>query len=118
MGAPSVVSKFHPLHEYIWGNNCKAWNLTDNEGLSVKLENMPPQTEEVLHYHNHSQQFFYILKGKAVFEVDDVILFVHEGEGINIEPQQKHRIMNKEETMLEFIVCSQPSTQNDRYNIV
>ena len=118
MNAPSVVSKSHPLQQYSWGNNCKAWNLTDSEALSVKLENMPPQTEEVLHYHNHSQQFFYLLKGKAVFEVDDVILIVHEAEGITIEPRRKHRIMNKEETILEFIVISQPSTKNDRHNIV
>ena len=118
MSAPSVVSASHPLQQYFWGNNCKAWSLADNENLSVKLENMPRQTEEVLHYHNHSQQFFYILKGKAVFEIDDVILIVHQGEGLTIEPQRKHRIMNKEENMLEFIVISQPSTHNDRHNIV
>ena len=119
MSAPSVVSRFLPLQQYIWGNNCKAWNFVDNKGLSIKCEEMPPKTEEVLHYHNYSQQFFYILKGKAVFEVDDVILIVHEGEGISIEPKQKHRIMNKEEEKtLEFLICSQPSTQSDRYNLV
>jgi mannose-6-phosphate isomerase-like protein (cupin superfamily) len=119
MSTPSVVSKFLPLQQYTWGNNCKAGNFADNKDLSIKHEEMPPETEEVLHYHNQSQQFFYILRGKAVFEVDDVILIVHEGEGLSIEPRRKHRIMNKqEEEMLEFIVCSQPSTQNDRYNLV
>lgn len=118
MSAPLVVSKFHPLQHYNWGNNCEAWNFVDNKDVSIKLERMPPATEEVLHYHNQSQQFFYILKGKAVFEVDDVILIVHEGEGLSIEPRRKHRIMNKEEEMLEFIVCSQPSTHNDRHNLV
>lgn len=118
MSVPSVVSKFLTLQQF-WGNNCKAWNFVDNKDLSIKYEEMLPLTEEVLHYHNHSQQFFYILKGKAVFEVDDVILIVHEGEGIRIEPKQQHRIMNKdEEKSLEFMVCSQPSTQNDRFNLV
>ncbi len=80
---------------------------------------MPPGTEEVLHYHKLSQQFFYITKGKAFFEVDEVILIVHEGEGMHIEAGQKHRIMNKEEgRTLEFLVCSQPFAQNDRYNLV
>lgn len=119
MSTPSVVSKFLPVQKYTWGNNCRAWTFVENENLSIKQEEMPPETEEVLHYHNYSQQFFYILKGKAVFEIDDVILIVHKGEGINIEPKQKHRIMNKEEeTTLEFLVCSQPSTQKDRYNLV
>lgn len=116
---PSVVSISRPLSQYNWGKNCEAWNFVDNEELSVKLEKMPAGTEELLHYHNHSQQFFYILKGKAVFEVDEVILIVHQGEGLLIEPGRNHRIMNKEEEqVLELLVCSQPSTHNDRQNLV
>ncbi len=119
MTTPSVVSASNPLNHYIWGSNCVAWTFVDSKDLTVKLERMPPGTEEVLHYHNQSQQFFYILKGKAVFEVNDVILIVHAGEGIHIEAGSEHRIMNKEEVQtLEFIVCSQPSTQNDRSNLV
>lgn len=115
----SVVSASHPLSYYNWGNNCEALSFVDNKDLSVKLERMPPGTEEVLHFHNQSQQFFYILKGRAVFEVDEVILIVHEGEGLHIEAGSKHRIMNKEEeTVLEFLVCSQPSAANDRENLV
>lgn len=118
MSTPMVVSRFHSLHQYKWGNNCDAWNFVDSKDFSVKLEKMPSSTEEVLHYHKLSQQFFFILKGKAVFEVDDVILIVHEGEGLYIEPERKHRIMNKDDFDLEFIVCSQPSSKNDRYNLV
>lgn len=118
MSVPTVVSQFHPLNYYQWGNHCEAWNLADHKNLSIKLEKMPSGSEEVLHFHNYSQQFFYILNGKAVFEIDNVILIVHAGEGLTIEPQRKHRIMNKEETTLEFLVCSQPSVQNDRFNIV
>lgn len=80
---------------------------------------MPAGAEEVLHLHTQSQQFFYILKGKAVFEIDGVILIVHEHEGLHVEAGRQHRIMNKEEDRaLEFLVCSQPSTQNDRQNLV
>lgn len=116
---PSVVSSSSPLSYYKWGNNCEAWNFVDNKDLSVKLEKMPSGTEEALHFHNQSQQFFYILKGRAVFEIDEVILIVHEGEGLHIEAGRQHRIMNKEEqNTLEFLVCSQPSTSNDRKNVV
>ena len=95
MSAPLVVSQFHPLKQYRWSNECKAWNFVDNKSLSVKFERMPAGTKEDLHYHKVSQQFFYILKGKAVFEVDDVILIVHEGEGLHIEAGRKHMVMNK-----------------------
>lgn len=116
---PSVVSASRPVNYYKWGSNCEAWSLMDKDQMGVKLEKMPAGTEEGLHYHNHSQQFFYILKGRAVFEIDEVILIVHEGEGLHIEPGSQHRIMNKEEEqMLEFLVCSQPSIQNDRHYLV
>lgn len=119
MSTPLVVSKFHPLQQYKWGKNCEVWNFVDNKNLSIKLENMPAGTQEVLHYHKVAQQFFFITKGKAFFEVDEVILIVHEGEGLHIEAGRKHRIMNKEEEgTLEFIVCSQPSAENDGYNLV
>ncbi|HSU51642.1 MAG TPA: cupin domain-containing protein [Segetibacter sp.] len=116
---PLVVSVSRPLDYYKWGNQCEAWKLADNKDLSIKLEKMPPGTEEVLHYHNFSQQFFYVLKGRAVFEIDGVILIVHEKEGLHIEAGRRHRIMNKEEdTALEFLVCSQPSVGADRQNLV
>ena len=118
MSTPLVVSKFHPLQQYKWGNNCEAWNFVDDTDISIKLESMPAGAEEVLHYHKQAQQFFYIVEGKAVFEVDDVILIVHQNEGLLIKAGQKHRIMNKEEKTLEFLVYSQPSTKDDRYNLV
>jgi len=112
-----IVSKENPLMHYQWGNHCDGWNLVDENMLSVKLESMPAGTEEILHYHQHAQQFFFILKGEAAFEIEGKIVLVHEKEGIQIKPKEKHRIMNGSDAVLEFILCSQPSAQHDRYNI-
>jgi hypothetical protein len=54
MSAPLVVSQFHPLKHYQWGNKCEAWNFVDNKSLSVKYERMPAGTKEDLHYHKVS----------------------------------------------------------------
>jgi mannose-6-phosphate isomerase-like protein (cupin superfamily) len=113
----SVVSKSNPLKYYTWGAQCEGWNLVDQDGLSVKLETMPAMTEETLHYHQQAQQFFYILKGKAAFEIESKVIFVQEGQGIRIQPGQKHKIANRGEEPLEFILCSQPSTTQDRINL-
>lgn len=78
---------------------------------------MPEGAEEILHYHEVARQFFFILKGKAIFEIDNVILIVREGEGLQIEAGKRHRIMNRDEGFLEFIVCSHPSTQDDRFDL-
>jgi mannose-6-phosphate isomerase-like protein (cupin superfamily) len=113
----SVVSKTNPLHHYIWGNNCDGWTLVDKNDLSVKLESMPAGTEEVLHYHENAQQFFFILKGVAAFEIEGTLIMVNKNQGISINPKEKHRIINESDEELEFILCSQPSTLGDRHNI-
>lgn len=115
--AQSVVSKQSARH-CTWGSNCDAWSLLSTPGLSIKQERMPEGAEEILHFHHTAQQFFFVLKGKAVFEVEQVLIIVHEGQGIHIEPGKEHRLMNRDEGFLEFLVCSQPTTNNDRTNIV
>lgn len=110
------ISKHNALHHYRWGNGCDGWVLVDTETLSVKHERMPPQTAEALHYHEKAQQFFFILKGISTFEVENERIEVEEGKGIHIIPGKKHRIINNTAEDIEFILSSQPSTSNDRFN--
>jgi mannose-6-phosphate isomerase-like protein (cupin superfamily) len=112
----SVVSKYKSLKHYKWGADCDGWNLVDEKDLSVKQERMPANTSEQKHYHETAQQFFFILKGTAVFEVEQTFSNVHAGEGIHIKAGTKHRILNNGSEDLEFILCSQPATANDRIN--
>ena len=111
-----AVSKYQPLKHYQWGSNCDGWNLVDEDSLSVKQELMPAGTSETKHYHESSQQFFFILKGKASFQIEEVTVEINAGEGLHIEAGKKHKIANEGSEDLEFILCSQPSTKNDRIN--
>jgi quercetin dioxygenase-like cupin family protein len=110
------VSKSHCLKHYTWGSNCDGWNLVEEGSLSVKQERMSAKTAEAKHFHNQAQQFFYILKGVAQFEIESAVVNVVAGEGIHIKPGQPHRILNNTDEELEFLLCSQPSTINDRIN--
>ncbi|MBI2274546.1 MAG: cupin domain-containing protein [Bacteroidetes bacterium] len=78
---------------------------------------MPAGTAEALHYHQFAQQFFFILKGTATFEIDGETIIVNEQEGIHIPAGRKHRISNNTSTAIEFILSSQPSTAADRINV-
>jgi mannose-6-phosphate isomerase-like protein (cupin superfamily) len=111
-----IRSKNNSEH-YIWGNNCDSWILKASENLSVKQEIMPSGTSEKLHFHEHAEQFFYILKGEAVFYIDEEKFSVKTGESISILPKSKHYISNESEEELEFLVISNPSTDNDRIEI-
>jgi mannose-6-phosphate isomerase-like protein (cupin superfamily) len=113
----NAVSKNNSLKHYQWGENCDGWNLVDEKSLSVKLERMPARTSEQKHFHQHAQQFFYILKGEAVFEIQRERVSVKSEQGIHINAGEEHRIINESNEDLEFILSSQPSTINDRINV-
>jgi mannose-6-phosphate isomerase-like protein (cupin superfamily) len=114
---PVVVSATKPLKHYTWGDGCDGWNLVDQPGLSVKQERMPPHTAERGHFHEWARQFFFILRGTAVFETTEGRFEVATQQGLEIAPGIKHRIINESESELLFILCSQPSTANDRIEI-
>ena len=111
-----ALSKENIFH-YNWGESCDGWVFVENENLSVKQERMPAHTSEQLHYHEKAQQFFFILKGVATFEIEDETIEVKANEGLHIEAGKKHRIINNGKDDLEFILSSQPTTKNDRVNI-
>ena len=113
----AVVSRENPLKHYLWGDRCDGWNLVDKADLSVKMERMQGHTAGQEHYHERARQFFFILRGAAVFETSDGRIEVLAQQGLEILPGLRHRILNESGSDLEFILCSQPSTAGDRINI-
>nr|WP_315197291.1 cupin domain-containing protein [uncultured Flavobacterium sp.] len=111
-----VIDKQSAKH-YFWGKNCDSWVLADTDGLSVKQESMPIGTREKLHFHTNAQQFFFIIKGTATFYLNDKKEIITEQKSILIEPKTKHYIANETDSILEFLVISQPTTNNDRTEI-
>ena len=104
-------------NSYSWGNKCKAWELLISDNAIVKEELMPPHTEEQLHFHKKTDQFFYILEGEATFLVDEMKLLVSKHEGLPIKKGQTHKIMNNSNAALRFLVISFPGNQGDRINL-
>lgn len=111
-----IHSKNNSEH-YIWGNQCDSWILKNTQGLSIKQEKMPAGTSEKLHCHKVAEQFFYMLKGEAVFYINKEKFLVCHGESISIEPGSRHFISNESAEEIEFLVISNPSTDHDRIEI-
>jgi mannose-6-phosphate isomerase-like protein (cupin superfamily) len=111
-----MINKENSKH-YKWGDNCDSWFFVDTDNLSIKFESMPIGAKEKLHYHSKSQQFFYILKGQATFYIENRVEVVNENNGISILPSEKHFISNESDVKLDFLVTSQPSTNQDRFTI-
>lgn len=112
----TIIDKKTAKH-YRWGNNCDSSVLLETSSLSVKQESMPAGTKEQLHFHSNAQQFFFILKGTATFYVDGTKAIVNEQQGLQIDKKSNHFIANETHGSLEFIVISEPATNNDRTDV-
>src|SRR5260370_21389716 len=99
---------------YTWGKNCDGWHLVKDGKLSVIYERMPPGTSEARHYHNQAQQFFFILEGAAVLEVERKEVSLNRQEGVHISPGQDHRIFNTPEKDFVFLFIYHPPVPDDR----
>ena len=99
---------------YVWGEHCESWVLQNSENLIVKQEMMPTNTKEQLHFHEKAEQFFYVLKGSAIFFIEGESFEISEKQGISVKANQKHFISNESSGDLEFLVISTSATDNDR----
>jgi len=99
---------------YSWGNNCDGWHLVKTEALSIIEEKMPPGTSEVRHYHQKSNQFFYVLKGSLQFKIEESELTLSAGQGLHIKAGQRHQVFNRSANDAEFLVISNPPSHGDR----
>lgn len=102
---------------FIWREVCDGWTLIDAPDLNVIQERMPPATSELLHVHAHVRQLYFILDGEATFDLDVRLELVHAGEALAIEPLTPHRISNRSQQPLEFLVISSSPPRHDRENL-
>ena len=110
---PVSVSRENAEH-YRWGNDCDGWHLVKDENLSVIEEFIPSGGAEVRHYHQKAQQFFYILSGEVMMEVEGRSTLLRAGTGIRILPGARHQISNPSSGPVRFLVISQPPSHGDR----
>lgn len=99
---------------YIWGERCSGWPLLDSHELRVVQETIPPGAGEVRHLHRHALQFFFVLSGRAMMEIEGEVAALGVHQGCAVVPGVPHRIWNDGTEDLEFLVVSAPTTVGDR----
>src|SRR5437660_8634535 len=111
--AGQLVSRDNAEH-YRWGVDCDGWFLVRDKQLSIIEELMPPGAAELRHYHEHAQQFFYILNGEVLMEINGENILIPAGHGIRIMPGIHHQVRNPSSDAVRFLVVSQPTSRGDR----
>jgi mannose-6-phosphate isomerase-like protein (cupin superfamily) len=99
---------------YVWGGACDGWHLVRRPELSVIEERMSPGASEVRHHHMHARQFFYVLDGKLTLEIEGEEFVLGPGDGLEIQPGQKHEAFNRSASDTRMLVISQPPSHGDR----
>lgn len=100
---------------YQWGDNCDGWYLENEQDRSVIQERMPAGTSESRHVHHQAKQFFFILSGSVMMEMEGTIHELKVHEGITVLPGVRHRISNESVEDAVFLVISTPTTRGDRF---
>ena len=99
---------------YFWGGDCDGWHLVKQPELSVIEERMSPGASEVRHHHVHARQFFYALSGELTLEVEGKEYVLRPGDGLEVQPGQKHQAFNRGASEVRMLVISQPPSHGDR----
>ncbi len=99
---------------YVWGNGCDGWHLAKTANLSVIQERVPCGCEETRHYHEESEQFFFVLSGVASLELNGKTHRLGSHEGLHVPAGIPHQLQNKGPRDLMFIVTSTPPSHGDR----
>ncbi len=102
---------------YTWGGVCDGWHLLKTPTLSVIQERVPPGGTETRHFHRQAQQFFFILSGEAVMELENKEIVLGPQQGCAVPPGSPHRLLNRGSTDLDFLVISTPPSHGDRVAI-
>lgn len=113
MTVPAPVDTGIAPH-YTWGDACDGWHLLAGDDLSVIEEAMPPGTAERRHWHTRARQFFYVLEGVALLEIDGTSHALRAGQGLHVPPGAPHQIRNASPSGLRFLVVSAPKSHGDR----
>lgn len=111
------VQSIQTAQHYNWGDACDGWWLHQNEKFTIISERMPPNTAEKQHYHQHTDQFFYCLKGELCIQMlnNEYTLKVHEG--LLIPATIVHKVKNPSAGHVQFLVISSPNAHHDRIDL-
>jgi len=108
-----TISVLNAEH-YLWGDGCDGWHLLKGEDASIIQERVPPGRAEVMHYHQKSRQFFFILEGEGTMMFKDQSIKLIKGDGLEIPPGVPHQFTNSSDSDVHFLVISVPKIQGDR----
>lgn len=85
----------------------------ENKSCTVKLIYVNANSRLSLQYHKKRSEFWKIIKGTAVVEIDKKTIVLREGETITIPRQAKHRVLALESDCIILEIAYGRFDEND-----
>lgn len=83
------------------------------ENQSLAEASLPAAGVTTRHYHRESEEFYYVLEGGGVMEVDGDRRRVEPGDAVIIPPGAWHQIRADDTGGLRFLCCCSPPFSRD-----
>lgn len=88
-------------------------SLLDRSNAPVQMQSLaeaslPAGGVTTRHYHRESEEFYYVLDGSGIMEVDDDRRRVEPGDAVIIPPGAWHQIRADGDEGLRFLCCCAP----------
>ena len=93
-----------------WG---KFEKFHENKACTVKLIYVNANSRLSLQYHKKRSEFWKIIKGTAMVEIDEKTITLQEGETITIPRQTKHRVLALENDCIILEIAYGKFDEND-----
>jgi mannose-6-phosphate isomerase-like protein (cupin superfamily) len=96
---------------------------TGDEGGGISSHSIaqiliPPGKSSALHYHQDTEESYFILKGEGWMKINEKEFILKPGHTCLIQPGEIHTIMNKGNEDLEFLaICAPAWVPEDCYEV-
>lgn len=78
------------------------------QNQSLAEATLPPNSATQRHYHRLSEEFYFILEGSGMMEIDGVSRQVGPGDAILIPPGAWHQITASPDSQVRLLCCCAP----------
>ena len=106
------------IKPYITKDHSEIRELLHPDHHPVKLQSLAeavvqPQQTTAAHFHNQTEEIYFILDGTGEMQLGDKRMKVEKNDSILIPPGQVHCIKNTGDSELRFLCCCSPAYNHE-----
>jgi quercetin dioxygenase-like cupin family protein len=69
------------------------------------------------HYHEETEETFYIVEGQVTFYVNDVPHPLVAGDAVRLQPLERHRVINQSDRPVKMVFIKCPYLPKDKFDV-